>query len=58
MVYSTQNYMGVWTSSIVRSSSELKHDVSETGSVSVLRLRREKTRTQLDLRLAPSKGLK
>jgi hypothetical protein len=47
MVYNTQNY---WVFGLFPSSGILenrKHDVSETGSVSVLRWRGEKTPTQL-----------
>jgi hypothetical protein len=46
IVYDTQSYW-ILTFSIVRCSWEYKHDVSETGSVSVLSLRGERTHTQL-----------
>jgi hypothetical protein len=48
MVYNTQNY---WIFGLFPSSGILenrKHDVSETGSVSILRSRGETTPTQLD----------
>jgi hypothetical protein len=47
MVYNTQNY---WVFALLPSSGVLenrKHGVLKTGSVSVIRLRREKTSTKL-----------
>jgi hypothetical protein len=64
MVYNIQNYWGFWTFSIVRYLENRKHDVLETGSVSVLRWGERETPTQLGpleianqwLSLALSKG--